>query len=137
MIIFIKRIIRKEEAMFQWQDETLVAIFFNEKGRYGVMELPARQTEIITSRRSFRDIESAEAFVADQYPNALVVRKSDILDEGEARKAQLHHREEVEPSERDGELLVTRLAPGAMGDARPAVTAAGTIQAEKPEEEQP
>src|SRR5258707_2972717 len=96
--------------MFQWQEETLVALFFNEKGRYVVVELPARQTESITSRRSLCDIEQAEAFVADHYPGAVVVSKPDLEEEAATRKARLRHPEEGEQPARDDPFAVTVLA---------------------------
>jgi hypothetical protein len=73
--------------MNQWYDETLVATKTTERGKFKVIELPARETEVITSRRTFGTIGSAEAWMLDQYPTATAVFPSDIEAEVEIRKA--------------------------------------------------
>jgi hypothetical protein len=59
--------------MHQWQDDTLVATKITGSGKFKVIELPARETEVITSRRTFSTIGKAEAWMLDQYPTATVV----------------------------------------------------------------
>jgi len=73
--------------MRQWEDDTLVATKITESGKFKVIELPARETEVITSRRTFGTIAKAEAYMLDQYPTATVVFPSDIEAEVEIRKA--------------------------------------------------
>jgi len=82
--------------MHQWQDDTLVATTITESGKFKVIELPARSTEVITSRSTFKTLYKAEAYMLDQYPNATVVHPSDIEAEIETRKARLAQVVEVE-----------------------------------------
>jgi len=73
--------------MNEWQDETLVAIESQRNGKYKVLELPARQTDVLTSRRSFKDHEQAETYIDDQYPTAMSVQIEDIQEEKSRRQA--------------------------------------------------
>ena len=74
--------------MSEWYDDTLVAILYMHHGRYKVLELPARQTTTVTSRRSFREYEVAEEYMVEQYPTALRVQVEDIAEEVRLRAAQ-------------------------------------------------
>lgn len=62
----------------QWHDDTLVAIKELDNGKFKVIELPARQTSIYTSRRSFKTFEQAEGYIANQYSQVLIVSPSDL-----------------------------------------------------------
>lgn len=72
----------------QWHNDTLVAIKGLDNGKFKVIELPARQTSMVTSRRSFKTEEQAEAYIVDQYSyiNALTVSMSDLELEQDNRK---------------------------------------------------
>ena len=71
--------------MQEWFDDTLVAIMAQRGGRYRVLELPARQADVIPSRRTFTSAEQAEDFISDQYPSALVVPIEDVREEAKRR----------------------------------------------------
>ncbi len=73
--------------MRQWEDDTLVAVKVTNGGKFKVIELPARETEVIASHRIFSTMVKAEAWMLDQYPTATVVFPSDIEAEVEIRKA--------------------------------------------------
>ena len=47
--------------MKQWLDDTLVATECTPGDKFTVLELPARQTKMITSRRTFKTLVGAEA----------------------------------------------------------------------------
>jgi len=71
----------------QWQDEDLVSIQALPNGRYRVLELPPRQTDIFPSRKTFAGYEQAEHYIDHQYPHALAVQCEDIQQEQHNRKA--------------------------------------------------
>jgi hypothetical protein len=48
--------------MRQWEDDTLLATKVTYSGKFKVIKLPARISEIITSRRTFGTIAKAEAY---------------------------------------------------------------------------
>lgn len=74
--------------MNQWHNDTLVAIKTLDNGTFKVLELPARQVDIITSRRSFRTFEAAQAYIADQYPQATEFSAGDLELERAGRQVQ-------------------------------------------------
>ncbi len=83
--------------MYQWTDDTLVAILLRHDGRCRVLELPARQTTILRSKRAFRDEEQAEAYINEQYPaSVLRVQVEDIAEEVRLRSAQAAQQEQAE-----------------------------------------
>jgi hypothetical protein len=67
--------------MNQWDDDTLVAIYVQDNGKYKVVELPARQSSTVMSRKTFSTYEQAEQYIDDQYPTALCVQPEDIREE--------------------------------------------------------
>jgi hypothetical protein len=80
--------------MRQWEDDTLVTIKPLDNGKFKVIELPARHTETVTSRRSFTGYEQAEQYIDDQYPTALSVQPEDIEEEKRIRsqrRAECEH----------------------------------------------
>lgn len=85
--------------MDQWEDDTLVAIKSVRNGQYKVMELPARQTTIITYSKPFNDYEQAEQFIEEQYSTAITVPVEDIEEEVQRR---VHKARQVEESEENG-----------------------------------
>lgn len=74
--------------MNQWHDDTLVAIKALDNGAFKVVELPARQARVITSRRSFKTYEAAQAYIADQYPQASEFSADDLELERVGRQFQ-------------------------------------------------
>lgn len=85
--------------MYQWQDDTLVAIRQADNGKFKVIELPARQVKVYSSKKSFRLYEQAEDYIAAQYPTGLRVGYEDIAEEVATRKAWLQRQEQTEREE--------------------------------------
>jgi len=81
-----------EQNMNEWEDDTLVAIEIKDNGTCKVLELPARQTNVITSRRTFASWDAAEGYIDDQYPGALAVQAEDVRAEARNRKASYARR---------------------------------------------
>ena len=96
--------------MQQWADETLVATWQNKQGRYKVIELPARQTETFTARKSFRTLEQAEDYIQEQYENVLRVAYEDIQEERERRQVRAQKQSRAE----DDEMVMAPFALDAL-----------------------
>jgi hypothetical protein len=70
-------------------------------GKYRVVELPARATELQTTRRRFARVEQAEDYIKEEWgSNALLVQCEDITEEIERRKAQEAMDDRVSPGVR-------------------------------------
>jgi len=72
--------------MYQWENDTLVAIKELANGRFQVIELPARDVTVCKSRRSFKSEEQAENYIKDQYPQGVTVCLKDLELEQANRK---------------------------------------------------
>ncbi len=75
-------------ASREWQDETLIATTTMNDGKIKVVELPPQATKANFSRRSFKDHDQAERYIAKQWSTDILdVSISDITLEIEYRKA--------------------------------------------------
>jgi hypothetical protein len=80
--------LHENSGVAQWQNETLVAIEALNTGKYRVVELPARTTNLHTTRRRFTNVGRAETYIAEEwFDRCIVVQCKDVFDELERRIA--------------------------------------------------
>jgi hypothetical protein len=76
--------------MQEWFDTTLIAIHWD-GAQFKVLELPARQARVITSKKSFPTLDRADMYISEQYSGATAVPYEDIQAEAGHRKEYMEN----------------------------------------------